>query len=350
MRIEERTGGFTSLGEFLVKVRKGCFGEGTQDSRLKTAGHMVEGEDSQGGFLVPEQWADEIYHAALETAIVRNRVAKGAIIKATGDSLKIRKLVETSRVSNLFGGITFTWTQEKGEKATAISKPALGQLELTPHKLVGGCWVSNELESDYGKFGGFMRFAFGQALSFIEDDYFLWGSGAGVPLGALHASNGSLIPVTRNAVGLINWTDIAHMAERLLPQSWETAVWLVNPDALDELFEATAPAANQAAVFNLNDRKLWGIPFIITEKCQALGAQGDIALCDFDHGHYVIADREMLIAASREVDYGGTGFLTDETFWKIVLRVDGQPLMNAQITPHRGANTLSPFIVLSATS
>ena len=63
----------------------------------------------------------------------------------------------------------------------------------------------------------------------------------------------------------------------------------------------------------------------------------------------VIADREMRISASRHVP-GSTGFVTDETFWKVVLRVDGQPLMTAPITPYRGANTLSAFIVLTTTS
>jgi len=349
MKYKDKTGGFKCLGEFLVKVRMAYDREGTPDSRLiieKTAGHMAEADDAQGGALVPEQYSEEILHAALENSIVRKRAF---VIPATSDSLKLKKFVETDRSSNIFGGITFTWTKEAAAKTTAISKPAVGQSELTPSKLVGSCWVSNELEDDYSAFGDFFKLAFGQAIAFIEDDYFLWGAGAGVPLGALNAANGSLITVTRGAIGFMDWTDIAHMAERLLPRSWDSAVWLLNPDALDELFEATAPAANQATVLDLNNRMLFGIPFIPTEKCQALGTQGDIALCDFGHGHYVIADREMRIAASRHVP-GSTGFVTDETFWKVVLRVDGQPLMTNTITPYRGANTLSPFIVLTTTS
>jgi len=203
-----------------------------------------------------------------------------------------------------------------------------------------------------------MKRAFGQALRFIEDDYFLWGTGAGVPLGAINAANGSLIPVDRDVLLLVDWTDIAQMAARLLPRSWESAVWLINPDVITQLFEATAPAANQATVLDLSNRMLWGIPFIPTEKCETLGTQGDIALCDFEHGHYIIADREMRISASRHANYEDIsletsetyGFITDQTFWKIVLRVDGQPLMNTAITPYRGAATLSPFIVLATTT
>lgn len=361
MDVDLKTGGFKGLGEYMNIVRKVCV-EGHKDRRLdeiqelwlkkrreKTAGHMEESIDSQGGHLVPEQWAAGIYHAALEKSIVRSRAT---IFPTVSDSLKVRKLTETDRSSNIFGGITFQWVEERGDKVAAQSKPEVGTCELNPHKLVGGCFVSNELESDSDQLGKFVEVAFGQAIRFIEDDYFLWGTGAGVPLGAIHANNGSLITVTRNAIGAINWTDIAHMIERLLPASWETAVWLINPGALDELFELTAPAANQATFLPLHTRQIAGMPFIPTEKCQAMGTQGDIALCDFKNGHYLIADREMRIAASRHVDYGGGhyGWLTDETYWKIVLRVDGQPLMTDDITPYRGAATISPFIVLTTTS
>jgi len=129
---------------------------------------------------------------------------------------------------------------------------------------------------------------------------------------------------------------------------------LLNPDAIDELFEATAPAANQATVLDLSNRLLWGIPFIPTEKCQSMGTEGDIILADFGHGHYLIADREMRISASREVNKEVLtetfGWVTDETFWKIVLRVDGRPLLSADIAPKRGANDLGMFIVLTTTS
>jgi len=359
MNIDPKTGGFKSLGEFLVKVRKAYLGEGTPDSRLvlgKTAGHMEEATDSQGGALVPEQWAKEIYHAAIENSIVRSRVAKGAIFKPKGDSITVRRLIDADRSSNIFGGITFKWTEERGNKFDAISKPAVGAVELNVHKLVGSCFVSNELENDHGKYGDFMKLAFGQAIRFIEDDAFINGTGGGMPLGILQA--GCRTQVTRNAVGYVNWADISNMAKQLLPRSWESAVWLLNPDVISELFEATSPAANQATALDLSNRTLWGIPFIPTEKCQAMGTEGDIILADFDHGHYLIADKEMRISASRHVNYEHTllqttetyGFITDETFWKIVLRTDGQPLLSADIAPKRGANDLGMFIVLKTTS
>ncbi len=348
MKYKTKDGGFSSLGEFLSRVRKACDGE-LDDSRLKTAGHMEIREDSQGGFLVPEQWADKIYHAALEGAIVRPRVGDAAF-RITGDSHKVRKFKESNRASNIFGGITFTWVGEAETKGIVISKPEMGECELTLHKLVGSCFVSNELEDDYGAFGDFMAIAFGQAIRFLEDDYFINGTGVDQPLGILNAN--ALIPVPRQLAGAIDWRDIARMAGRLLPDSWERAVWLILPDALHELFEATAPAANQATVLDLSQRTLWGRPFIVTEKCQTLGVLGDIILADFGAGHYLIADKELEISGSRHVTYGqdNLGFPTDETFWRVVLRVDGQPLMDAPLAPLRGTRNVSPFVALDVTS
>ena len=345
MRQDDKTGGFASLGEFLVKVRKACLGTGSPDSRLKTAGHMEEHDDAQGGFLVPEQWADEIRHIALEDAIVRPRAI---VLPTNRDSLKVRVLNETNRSTVLFGGVTFNWIGERDTKGTSVSKPAIGELELNPHKLVGGTWVSNELEDDYGQFGNFMKIAFGKALRFIEDDSFIWGTGAGMPQGIV--PSGAMISLTRSGNLTLDWTDIANMADVLLPDSWNRAVWLINPDALGELLEATATAANQVTVWDASRNTIRNRPIIVSEKCGPLGSQGDIILADF--AHYVIADREMYVAASRHVDYGGGhyGFATDETFWKIVLRVDGQPLMEAPITPYRGANPLSAFVTLGDTS
>jgi len=336
------TGGFSCAGEFYASVRRAGL-EQSRDNRLitKTAGHMEEGEDSQGGFLVPEQWAADILHVALEESIVRGN---GAIaLPCTSDSFKLRTLVDSNRATNFFGGVNFYWIAEAAQKSAAgkITKPALGTIELNPHKLIGSCYSSDELVSDYGVFGQFMEIAFGRALAFVEDDYFINGNGAGQPLGIM--GSGAMITVTRNGLAAVNFTDFAHLAERLLPDSWKRAVWMLNADLVDELFEATASAANQATVLDLSTRTLFGRPIIVTEKCAAAGTTGDIILADW--GHYVIADREMYIAASREV-----GLLTDETFWKIVLRVDGQPLMTAAITPRRGANTLSAFVTLTTSS
>jgi len=345
MSEEKRTGGFRSLGEFLIATRKYLDGE-ARDSRIdelfrKT---MNEGTDSAGGVLVPEKWADQILSVALENSIVRSRAIR---ISGNTDTLNIRVLVDSDRSSSLFGGITIEWLEEAGDKATVTSQPSLGNLKLTAHEGVVGTFVSNNLEADVDKFEQFFLQAFGRAIRFYEDEAFIWGTGSGQPVGVMHAN--CLVPVTRTANSKIDVADIGNMASRLLPGSWQTAVWLINQSVLTELVELTANAANSASVIDLAKMQIFGRPIIVTEKCSAMGTTGDIILADF--GQYVIFDREIIVASSKHVNYGGNyGFLQNETFWKIVLRVDGQPVPQATITPRRGGSSLSPFVCLTTSS
>jgi len=41
-------------------------------------------------------------------------------------------------------------------------------------------------------------------------------------------------------------------------------------------------------------------------------------------------------------------FVYDESVFRFVYRVDGQPKWNLPLTPYQSANTLSPFVVLEA--
>ncbi len=338
----DKKDGFKSFGEWLMYVRRASLG-GERHSRLKTTGHMETGDDAQGGFLCPEEWAERILSIAMENAIVRPRAA---VLSTKTDSLKIRRLVESTRASSYFGGITFTWISEAADKTSYITKPTLGLLELTPHKLVGGCYVANELEADYENFGMFMELSFGRALRFEEDYYYIWGNGAGQPQGIVNAAATISHARTNNASSPII-QDLAEMAERLLPGSWPTAVWLMHPETLGALTTDATNGGNVGGILDLSGVACMGRPIIITEKCAAAGSVGDVILADFTH--YVIADRSLEISASREVP-GSYGFITDETFWRVVLRTDGQPIMDAAVTPKNGTDTLSAFVILTTAS
>ena len=40
-------------------------------------------------------------------------------------------------------------------------------------------------------------------------------------------------------------------------------------------------------------------------------------------------------------------FVTDETAFRFVLRLDGQPLWHSALTPYKGSDTLSPFVTVA---
>jgi len=359
-RYDNVTGGFSSLGEFFVSARKATDGE-IKDSRLVAAEGKTwtEGTDSGGGVLVPEAWANEIYHAALENSIVRSRAISHEMVR---DIENIPVLVDSDRSASIFGGVTRSWLEEAGDKVasdTLPSAPALGNLKLQAHECVATTFVSNALEDDYenapGKFQNFIKLAFGKAIRFYEDYDFIWGNGVGQPLGIMNS--GHTISVTRTGLVAVNIADIGNMAARLFPGSWNTAVWLINQSVLAQWIEMQSVAANSVSGIDLSNMLCLGRPIIVTEKCSAMGTSGDIILADFANG-YVIGDRALEVAGSKHVNYSKTllavvtthGFLMNETFWKVVMRCDGQPIMSGAVTPMLGGSTLSHFVTLTTSS
>jgi HK97 family phage major capsid protein len=305
---------------------------------------MAMGTDSLGGFLVPEEFRADILSAALERGIVRPRALQQPM---STDKLNIPVLVDSSRATAIYGGITCQYPAEGDDLAGTMVAPKIGQVGLSTKDLVAFAYLSNALAADAPNFEQFMKTAFGKALAFYEDVDFIWGPGGARPLGIMNAT--ATVSVTRAANGALGWADLRKMAGRLLPGSWATAVFLVSPDALVALYAVTL--ASTVAGFHVDTGRLFmGIPIIVTEKCSALGTTGDVILADFQG--YVIGDRSMVIAASAETSYssGSYGWLQNQTAWKIWQRYDGQPILSAAITPYKGANSLSHFVTLSTSS
>lgn len=341
MNIDKKTGGFSGLGEFLVSVGKHMTGMAS-DSRVEKliTKTMTESIDSAGGVLVPDQFSSEVFNAALETSIVRPRAN---VLGMSTDSLTVANLVDSDRSSNIFGGIELKWIEEAEDKSSYESQPKLGQIRLKAHEGIAATPVSDALMADANNFASFFKFAFGRAIGWYEDLYYLQGLGAGQPLGVFNAP--ILIAPNRTAAGKVDGPDIGKLARRFLPGSWQNAVWLINQTVLGDWVDMQASAANTMSVINLADMKCLGRPIIVTEKCSALGTQGDILLADFSH--YVIGNRSLIISASSHVpDY----WQKNLTYWKLVIRVDGQPSLSSAITPYKGAATMSPFVTLATSS
>ena len=346
LELNRQTGDFKSSGEFLVSARK-FFNGSREDNRIVSLqkAAQAEGVDSTGGVLVPEQYSGEVFETALEGQIVRPRATIQPMLRET---LNIPRLVDSDRSSNIYGGITAFWAEEGSDLFSGVSAPKIGNLMLSHKKLTMTAFASNEIEDDAVAFGAFFRQAFGKALRFIEDDVFLWGNGAGQPLGVMNS--GALKTVTRNANGHVDVMDLALMASVLLPDSWNRAVWLVNQSVLYEWMTLNAGASDVASVLDIASMTCMGLPIIVTEHCAAMGTSGDIILADFSH--YVIAGRDMSIASSRDATYssGTYGWFQGQSLWRVTLHVDGQPILTAPITPKRGGTTVSPFVALTTAS
>jgi HK97 family phage major capsid protein len=318
---------------------------------IAKTGEMSEGDLASGGYLVPSPLSGIILLKSLEKSIVRPRATP---IPMSSNRLEIPADVGLDHTSSL-GGITIYRPGEAGQKTA--SNPTLGKISLQLHKLVGLVYVSDELLQDSGPaMEVYLTRKFAQAISFVEDDDFLNGTGVNMALGALNSGNPSLITV--DAIGgqganTIIAENVAAMWARLWPDGQSNAVWIANIETFPQLFGmAISVGAGGVPVWmpasQLSDKpygSLMGRPLIFTEKCPALGTAGDIALCDFSQ--YYIADRNNSGGVPEVASSIHLKFDYDQTAFRFVLRYDGQPTWLSTMTPKRGSKTLSPFIVLS---
>ena len=130
------------------------------------------------------------------------------------------------------------------------------------------------------------------------------------------------------------------------------AVWVCTNEAVPQLLSLARIIENQAGSENVGgshlplftDRDgnptLLGRPLLFTEKMQPLGDLGDIAFVDFNE--YLIGLRSDA-SISRSVDLG---FMSDQTDFRIILRVDGRGSWSQPFTPRNG-QTLSWCVSLA---
>ena len=317
----------------------------------KAAGYMEEGDMGLGGYLVPEQFRAELLMTTLEASIVRPLALH---IPMATNRIGIPAIVDSTHATTLFGGVTIYRTGETSQKTATT--PALAKVMLTLHKLTGLVYVSDELLEDSPiSLEPLLTTMFGQAIAFTEDDDFLIGDGANKALGAFNAANPSLVAVakeTGQAATTIVAENIFKMWSRLHPSCQKKAVWIANNDCFPQLAQMHIAIGTggipiwmpAGGISGLPYQTLMGRPLIYSEKMQTVGTQGDIGLADFSQ--YLIGDKGGIkTAASMHLrfDY-------DEVAFRFVMRYDGQPWWLSALTPRKGSNTLSPFVVVAVRS
>ncbi|MGE0289271.1 MAG: phage major capsid protein [Bradyrhizobium sp.] len=338
---------FESLGDQLIAVAAAANG-GARDPRLvwqnlQAASGASEGSGPDGGFLVQSEFYPELLKRAYDKSELASRVRK-IPIGANANGLRINAIKETSRANgSRFGGIQAYWTAEGGTKVASQMK--FRQMDLKLHKLAGVSYVTDELLEDATALEGVIKEAFEDEFSFVIDDAIFEGTGAGMPLGIMKSS--ALVSVAKEgsqAADTVVVENIVKMWARLWARSRRTAIWTINQQIEPQLYTMkigdTPVYLPNGTVANSPYATLMGRPVIPTEFNSALGDKGDIVLMD-PKEYLMIEKGGVKSATSIHVK-----FLTDETTFRFVVRVDGQPIWEAPLTPFKGADTLSPFVTL----
>ncbi len=329
-------GGKTKVDERLVAFKD----DGPEPSTKQST--MVEGVGASGGFLVPTEFRAELMGVVAETALVRGRAT---VLPMTRRQLQVPVLDQTGTTAGIphwFGGMQFFWAEEATEKT--LTEAAFRQISLVAHKLIGYTRASDELLDDSAiSLSAFLAGPLGMAggIAWMEDFAFISGSGAGQPLGVINA--GATITVARAATLAVSYDDLTSMVENFLPSG--RGVWFYTQSGLAELMRLSGPAANPSFVWQPSARdgvpdNLFGMPAIRTEKVPVLGTAGDFILADWSF--YLIGDRQATTLENTQFDR----WRFDETSWRAVHRVDGQPWLSAPLTLQDSVTQVSPFVIL----
>jgi HK97 family phage major capsid protein len=345
---------WSHFGEFLFAVRKAAVPDGpVVDKRLlisNAASGASEGVLSDGGFLVEKETTNELLKDTYETSVLAP-MCKKYPISANKNGIKINMIDESSRADgSRQGGVLAYWEGEAD--ALTASKPKFGQLELNLKKLTGLYYATDELLDDTVALQAAVTDFFSEEFSFKLDDAILRGTGVGMPLG-IHNSP-ALITVSKTAnqtADTISFNNVNDMWARCRARNRIRAAWFINQEIEPQLpkmvvstgtYTGIAVYMPPTGIAGQMYGTLFGRPVIPIEQASAIGDVGDIMLADM--GEYLLIDKGGIQGASSI----HVRFLYDESVFRFIYRVDGKPKRNKPLTPYKGANTLSPFIVLEA--
>ena len=307
-----------------------------------TSRAMIEGIASEGGFLVPSEYASEIHNVALENEIV---MPSATVIPMLGNEKKLPGLDIGNHGTNLFGGFTASYSPEAG--TLDQNNPKARLMLLKCQKLYGYLRFSNEVFEDMSGGGKQIAEICGKGLGWYRDKFFLKGNGAGQPLGILNAD--CTIAVDKEDgqdPDTILYVNLLNMLSRLWMGSFKNSAWICHPSTIPQLGQLSVTvgvAGSHVPVMTESNGefRILTRPVVFTEKTEPLGEAGDIMLADFSQ--YVIGLREEM-----RIDFSGhVYFDTDEMACRLIERHDGFPLWDESLTLEDGTTTVSPFVTLA---
>lgn len=333
---------FENAGEFFTAVKNAAILPSQIDKRLlplKATG-LNEAIPSEGGFLVTPDIASGIRENMWSTGTILSFFSP---INVSGNGLTLNALDETSRADgSRFGGVRGYWLAEAGAKTA--SKPSFRQIDLKLKKVAALVYATDELLDDATALESWIARTVPNELRFQVEAAIVRGDGVGKPVGIL--SGAALYSATRTDASEVDNMDVARMWSHKQPGLYDY-IWLINPTVWPQLYNMSVgnqpvflpPGGLSGAMYG----SLFGRPVVENEYSPALGTLGDIMLVSPSQ-YALIAKGGVQAASSIHVN-----FVYDESVFRFVYRVDGQPIPDSSITGY-DSQTYSPFVALAAST
>ena len=356
---KDQTGGFVTLSNFASHVAKADKSAGRNTTpelkmwleKAASSTSLVEGEDQYGGYLIPPEFRNELMMALEQKNEIMPRCTQ---VPMASTMVKIPYVNGFDESGGLvYGGIQWKWLDELATKTE--TRPKFGRISLELKKMAGLAYASDEiLEDSPMSMENILRNGFRDGLNFNLNKSFIRGSGAGSPLGILNAP--CLVTQakeTGQAADTILFENIIKMYSRIFDLS--NAVWIANPMCLPQLAAMSLAVGTGGApvwlpaggISGAPYDTLMGKPLIWSKHASTLGDVGDIILADWSQ--YLVGQKAGQGADGKFDTSIHLKFDADQTCFRFVFRIDGQPWWPTYYTPPQATTlTQSPFVVLQA--
>ncbi|MCL2598919.1 MAG: phage major capsid protein, partial [Firmicutes bacterium] len=350
---ETGKGKFNNYGEFLNAVRLAKTSMGRNiDPRLENAAKgNSQGVDADGGYLVSKEFINDFEASVYDESVFFNDTFKMAIGEGkNGVTLNLPKegysKVGTEEGVGVYGGAMAYWVPEAGD--LTVSKPTFERNEWKLKKVAAVVFATSELLEDITAMSSFMSLSASTALAIKLDDAIMNGAGdANEPQGILN-TNSLLTVAPADATKNITVDDIFKMWSQMRPRDRAGAKWYINSDLEPELMKLTLgnmpiylPAGSIAGAPYAT---LLGRPVVPTDTTSEIGTKGDIVFANMQR-YITITKGGIRQDVSIHVE-----FLTDQTAFRFIMRVDGKPMRAEKFKRFKGKGEFSPFIVLDTRS
>ena len=239
------------------------------------------GEDSEGGFLVPDEYENQLIQALQEANVLRNLCN---VINTSHGDRKIPVVASHGSAA---------WMDEEG--AFTESDDAFTQVTLSAYKLGTMLKVSDELLNDsYFGLEAYIAAEFARRIGAAEEEGFLTGNGSSKPTGLLHTTGGASLGVTAASATAINIDEVLDLYHSLKSSYRKNATFLVNDatiKALRKLKDGQGQYLWQPSVQAGTPDTILNRP-VVTSQYMPTAAAGEKTILFGDFKYYWIADRQ----------------------------------------------------------
>ena len=239
------------------------------------------GTDSEGGYLVPDEFENTLVEALEEENVFR-QMAK--IIQTSSGDRKIPVVASKG---------TASWMDEEG--AYPESDDSFGQVSIGAFKLGTMIKVSEELLNDsVFDLQSYITREFARRIGSKEEEAFFTGNGTGKPLGILAATGGAQTGITAASSTAVTADELIDLYYSLKSPYRKNAVWALNDStvkAIRKLKDGNGQYLWQPGITAGAPDMILGRPVRTSAYMPAIAA-GAKTIAFGDFSYYWIADRQ----------------------------------------------------------